>query len=183
MKNCPTLLNRLSVFNKSEIPAMYHVTTRSRAEKIMKEGLMCRHMGDIHGSMDVQPQEAVVYLSKFPNSNNLHTNLFDSEEELVSLEIDPSYINKNKIYPDDGMFAAIGMEALFEDEEDIKSIFDIDHNEAEILLAQCFNLSNDTVKEWKVFAMWYLITEGEISISHDIPKEAITFSHVVDCYS
>lgn len=180
MQNCTKLLEKLCEFDKQDIPTMYHVTTRSRAEKILKEGLKVSHMGDIHGSMEVQPQEPVLYLSKFPNSNNLNTRLFELNEEIVSLEINPHFIDKNKIYPDDGMFAAIAMEALFEDEEDIQDIFDIPYEEAEILLAQCFNLTNDMVKDWKIFAMWYLITEGEISVAHDLPKEAISFSHVVD---
>lgn len=182
MKNCKQLLQTLAEYDKKDIPTMYHVTTRSRAEQILKEGLKIKHMGEIHGTMEVQPQESVLYLSKFPDSNNLNSNLFEYQEEIVSLEIDPSFIDKTKIYPDDGMFAAIEMEALFEDENDIKDTFDIPYEEAEILLAKCFEITSSTIVDWKIFAMWYLITEGEISVAHDIPPTAITFSHIVDCY-
>lgn len=179
MKHCTTLIKQLLKYDNQDMPTLFHVTTRSRANQILKNGLKVSHMGDIHGTMEVQPQESVVYLSKFPDSNNLNTNLFELNEEIVSLEIDTSFIDKTKIYPDDGMFSAIGIEVLFEDEQEIQETFDIPHSEAEIIFNKTFELSNDNVEEWKVFAMWYLITEGEISVAHDIPPEAISFSHIV----
>jgi hypothetical protein len=178
--NLPTLKKRLESYTNMELPEMFHVTTESSARKILEEGLLTKHMGKIHGSMEIQPQEPVVYISRLPNSNNLNTELYETGEKIVSLRINPECIALDKIYPDDGMFAAIGNEDYFETAEEIAEILEIPMEEAEYVYEKTYELSSDNVEHWKCFSLFYLFSEGEISVSHDIPKEYISFSHYVE---
>lgn len=167
-------------YDAMEIPTLYHVTTESRANKILKEGLKTSFKGTNH-EVDIQPQVPLVYLSKFPNSNNLPSILADSGERLVSLEINSNFIDKSSIYPDDGMFCAIGQEQFFYEIDDIMEDIGLSsEDEAKFIFDKTFELCNDTVEEWKCFAMWYLITEGEISTTQNIPAKHIAFSHYID---
>lgn len=171
-------LNRvLQEFKSKPLPTLYHVTTESNAKNILENGLVVSHMGKNHGSMEIQPSSQMIYLSRHPNSNNLPCNLFDSNERLVSLEIDPSCINIHAIFPDDGMFAAIGNEDFFIDIDDIIDELNIPEEEASIVLDKTFELTSDTINDWKDFACWYLHTQGEISTPNNIPAKFIKFSH------
>lgn len=178
-KQLPELNRVLQSFKEKELPALYHVTTQSNAEQILKHGLNVSHMGKNHGSMEIQPNKPMIYLSRFPNSNNLHSSLFDSNEILVSLEINPDCINVDAIYPDDGMFAAIGDEVFFETIEDIKEALNIPEEEAEAVYDQTFKMTKETIDEWKDFACWYLHCEGEISTPNNIEPAFINFSHTL----
>lgn len=170
----------LKKHDEMDIPTLYHVTTEKRANEILKFGLKTSFKGLNH-EVEIQPQVPLVYLSKFPNSNNLPASLADNEERLVSLEIDPSFIDKSSIYPDDGLFCAIGQEQCFYEIEDIMDDLQLSNrDEAEFIYEQTFKLCNDTVEEWKCFAMWYLMKEGEISTTQDIPPQYITFSHYIE---
>lgn len=171
------LNKKLRYFNSLEIPTLYHVTTEKNANKIIKEGLKTEFMSQNHVDMELQPQKSLIYLSKHPNSNNLPCTLFDSEEKLVSLEIDPSFLDLNAIYPDDGMFMAIGQEHIFESVEEIQDVLDIPLDEAKEIYEETFKLTPETIDSWKIFALWYLHTEGEISTPQNIKPKYISFSH------
>lgn len=179
IKKIPELQNVLNFYKEKDLPNLYHITTESNAKSILKNGLIVSKMGENHGSMEVQPPQPMIYLSRHPNGNNLPCSLFDSGEKLVSLLIDPTCIVKNDIYPDDGMFAAIGNDDFLTDVEDVLETLDISENDAEELVEATFKLSKDTVTEWKDFACWYLHKEGEISTPHNIDPKFITFSHEV----
>lgn len=178
--NLPTLKKRFESYAKMELPEMFHVTTESNARKILEEGLLTKNMGKIHGSMDTQPIEPVVYLSRHPDSNNLNSALFDTNEKIVSLHINPKCIDLSKIYPDDGMFAAIGNDDYFETTEEIAELLNIPMEEAQYIYEKTYEVNSDNLEEWKCFALFYLFTEGEISVAHDIPKEHIKFDHYVE---
>ncbi len=180
IQDLPTLVKHFNDFKKKNIPALYHVTTESNAKDILKNGLNTSFMGKNHGSMEIQPQKQLVFLSRHPNSNNLNSSIYESGDKLVSLEINPEILILDDIYPDDGMFAAIGQEELFETIEEIKELLDIPYDEAEIIYNATFELTSDNVEEWKIFSLWYLFKEGEISTPHSIPKEYIKYSHNVD---
>ncbi|MFS1430164.1 hypothetical protein LMH73_024390, partial [Vibrio splendidus] len=123
--------------------------------------------------MEIRPAEKTIYLSKFPTGSNLNSDLFTKNEEVMVLEISPRLIRLDSIYPDDSFFVGIANEELFEDIDDIMSEFDIPLEEAEYLHEQLWELTEDNTHLYKPFALWFLHRDGEISVSHDIPKEAI----------
>ncbi|MDW1583048.1 hypothetical protein R7Q39_11810 [Vibrio sp. 947] len=170
----PVLKEKLSAYKSiSDVSkSLYHATTKSNAFKILKEGFKRDHCGLIHGEMECRPEEKTLYFSKHQESSNLHTNLFDSEE-VVIIEIDSSYLKLDQLYPDDSFYVGIVQEELFADVEDVIKEFDIPIEEAEYLIEQTFELSNKNAIDYKPFALWYLSKEGEVSIAHDVPKEAI----------
>jgi len=63
---------------------LYHATRRSSLDAIMKEGLLSRFHGKIHGAMEYGPAGDSVYLSRMKQSNNLNAALFDGEDVVVS---------------------------------------------------------------------------------------------------
>ncbi len=156
---------------------LYHATTKSSAKAIMRDGFKKEKCGLIHGEMECRPNEKTIYLSKFVDGSNLNSNLFDQNEEIVVLQVDPSYLKLDSIYPDDSFYMGIGQEEIFEDVDDIMDEFDIPVSEAKYLLEQTFKMTNETSHEFKCFALWFLKRDGEISVSHDIPKEAIMSIH------
>lgn len=152
--------------------SLYHATTKSNALKILKEGFKREYCGLIHGEMECRPEEKTIYFSKYQESSNLHTNLFGSEE-VVIIEIDSSYLKLDHLYPDDSFYVGIVQEELLADVEDVMKEFDIPIEEAEYLIEQTFELSSENAIDYKLFSLWYLDKEGEVSIAHDIPKEAV----------
>ncbi|KOE73901.1 hypothetical protein ACXHQ0_19450 [Vibrio antiquarius] len=152
--------------------SLYHATTKSNALKILKEGFKREYCGLIHGEMECRPEEKTIYFSKHQESSNLHTNLFGSEE-VVIIEIDSSYLKLDHLYPDDSFYVGIVQEELLADVEDVMKEFDIPIEEAEYLIEQTFELSSENAIDYKPFSLWYLDKEGEVSIAHDIPKEAV----------
>ncbi len=177
LKNLKKLSEILAKYKELDLPALYHVTTLSNAELILSEGLKTDYKGKNHSGIELQPPEKMIYLSKYPNSNNLNCSLFDSGEKLVSLLIDPSCINKDDIYPDDGMFSAISDEALFFDTKEVMSTFKIPRIEAKEVIKETYELRKENVPEWQDLACWYLHEEGEISTPNNIDKKFISFSH------
>lgn len=159
------------------VDKLYHVTTIGSAKKILRGGIQRDCYGDIHGRMDISPNENVVYLSKHEFSNNLNTDLFKSGEQVVVLEVDASFFNKKTkhIYPDDGMFCAFGNEEYLESPEEVAEVFSIPLHEAEGLYDEMCDQFDDQLADFlKPLALLYLEKEGEISFAGDVSPEAIT---------
>lgn len=171
-ENYPEFYQRIIEHEKafSNIGSLYHVTTESSAKNILKTGLSVSFCGDIHGSMEARPDSNTIYLSKYEYANNLNSNLFDKGEPIVVLEIDPSCLSMDSIYPDDGMFAAFGQEEYLEDEVEVSEVFSISIDEATAFFNELCTKTNDEIAEF-LKPIWsiYLAKEGEISVSHDIP--------------
>lgn len=132
---------------------LYHATLESNIASILKEGLLCKHHGVIHGQMEYRPPKAV-YLSRLPQSNNLHANLFATasakKEEVCVLQVDSDKLDKTKFVPDDCFFYILDQEHLFDDllgefyEMQDEGLFDkqgtsLDQEKA-LLLLQSFDL-------------------------------------------
>lgn len=175
----PNLKGVLSKYrNVSDVTdKLYHATTLSSAKKILKNGIQRDYYGDIHGRMEISPNENVVYLSKHNSSNNLNTDLFKSGEQVVVIEIDASFFDKKTkhIYPDDGMFCAFGNEQYLEDAEEVAEVLSIPLEEAESLFEEMCDQFDDQLADFlKPLALLYLDQEGEISFAGDVLPEAIT---------
>lgn len=158
-------------------PKLFHVTQRSRLKSILRSGLIRRHHGEIHGSMEIRPQEPTVYLSRHDRSNNLNTRLFDEApgNPLVILEVDSRFIKKDRIYPDDALFVLFGQEDIFEDADEVSEQLGVDIGRAAELLDHWEDQTNDKLAaEMKDLWPWYLSEHGEISVAQDIPARAIT---------
>ena len=171
--SCTFLNNYLSSFSLNDnFPFLFHVTLKKNLDSILKNGLKTSYFGYIHGSMDCQPKDTI-YLSKFELSNNLNSRMFELDDEFVSFKIDTSFLDINSLYPDDAFFSSDALESVFDNVESISETFKIPMKEAEICYNNSFILSPNNVDSFKIFALWYLQTEGEISTSIDIPPEAI----------
>lgn len=163
-----------SQFPSSISNSLYHVTKLANLDSILKHGLKTSCYGDIHGEMAIHPREKTIYLSRKPSSDNLHSALFDDNSPLVVIEINPSFINHDSIYPDDALFIGFGEEILFVDADDIQSDLKCDTHLSNALLTlfeSC--LDKDLPDAMKHLWPWYLQEHGEISVSHDIPPNAI----------
>lgn len=155
---------------------LYHATRKSSLEGIFKDGLDPKFMGSIHGKMEMQPQEPVVYLSSNIRSNNLNSNLFNDEENdpIVILEIDSSYLNPDFFYPDDCLFYMFAEEDVFTDSDEVKEVLGFPDEESQQLFEEMESATNHEIaKIMKPFWNWYLLKEGEVSYSSIIPPEAI----------
>lgn len=159
---------------KSEVPFLYHATKKSNLKSILNKGLLASCFGDIHGEMSIRPTKPGVYLSRHHTSNNLNSNLFQSGEEIVIIKIRTSNINPDDIYPDDALFVAFGQEDIFEDEEELRAIFNLPEEEARQLLELlCECQDADLANLMRPLWGWYLKVHGEISVSCDIPASNI----------
>jgi hypothetical protein len=158
----------------SLLPQLFHATRRSSLRNILKFGLQRSRCGDIHGAMALRPPEDTVYLSKNASSNNLNTKLFDTGEEIVLLQIDPGFIDANKIYPDDALFCAFANEDVFEDAEDVAKDLGMSTESAQHLLSHWESLDDKLlVQDMKKLWPWYLENHGEISVAQDVPASSI----------
>lgn len=151
---------------------MYHVTKKENLDSILKHGLQTKKYGEVHGSMSIAPPKPSVYISIHPESNNLHTEL--SGFDLVSLQIDASYIDLKNVYIDDGFYAAFGNEQVFYDEDEVSDDLNIDLDEAEKLLRYLETLSDDKIVSKTRFLIgWYIQEHGELAVTQNIPPNAI----------
>lgn len=153
---------------------LYHITYKKNLDNIKKLGLLkSLHLSNSHYE-DITSGEAV-YLSKYPKGNNLPIHMHG--KELISLEINLSSLNKDLIYPDDGLYWAFNNEIIFteDDLEEIREAFNLqDDNEAMKKLEYLDTLTDDDLaKEFKGLWYWYLIKEGEIAYKADIPYSLI----------
>jgi hypothetical protein len=172
----PNLYNKILETEKilDNKNSLYHATTLSNAKSILKEGLNVEHCGKIHGTMEIRPNVKTTYLSKLEYSNNLNSNLFDSKEKIIVLEINPEEINIENIYPDDGMFCGFATEQYLEDENEVSEVFNIPLDEATEFFNELCTKTNDEFAEF-VKPLWslYLVDQGEISISQDLKPISI----------
>lgn len=167
-------LHIASHFPTSITKSLYHVTKLKNLESILKNGLKTSYYGTIHGEMAIHPESPSVYLSRKSTSDNLNTRLFEDNPQLIVIEVNPSFISLDSIYPDDALFVGFGDENVFVDAEDIACDLQCDESLAESLLEIFDNsLDHELPETMKHLWPWYLSSHGEISVTHDIPPEAI----------
>lgn len=170
----PELHEYLLKYKVEDFPVFYHATRLSSAKYILKQGFKTEKYGTIHGEQDSHPQEKTTYFSRNHSSNNLNSTLFDTDEQIVILKVDATFFNKEKMYPDDGMFDAWNLELLFFDVEDMSSELNLPIKHCQAFFDDAEAASDLEIPElFKPFAGWYLHEHGEISITHDIPSKAI----------
>lgn len=154
--------------------SLYHATTKESASSIISEGFKTEHCGKIHGSMEIRPTEKTTYFSIRPKSNNLNTALFNDNNIVVVLAVDPRSFNTEEIYPDDAFFSGFAQEDYLKDESDCAEELNISVSEATKLIKE---LESKTDKEFVSFVkpLWsiYLFNQGEMSTSQNIPLSSI----------
>jgi len=151
---------------------LYHVTKKSNLESIMKEGLSLKYFLKQSQYGDQTSGEAI-YLSRYPQGNNLPSTLL--EEERVSIVLELSSLDESLFHPDDGIYWAFSNEVMFHDEdlEEIKEAFSLDSLEAaEEKLEYLDSLTDkELVSVFKPLWRWYLQKEGELSYRGDISPD------------
>lgn len=155
-------------------PVLYHATRMDYLPSILKEGLKTTHYGKIHGQMAIRPPCKCVYLSRHKNSNNLNSNLFESDPKLVVLEISTDDINLESIYPDDALFCGFGNEDVFEDADEIVEATGWSLEKSEAFLKELEKTPDiELANKMKFLWPWYLEEHGEIAVAQDIPASSI----------
>lgn len=170
-KNYPEIYDKIleSREKVKKIDSFYHATLLSNGRDILKSSLKVSKCGDIHGEMDLKPNEKTIYLSSHEYSGNLNSNLFEQDEDVIVLEIDAKIIDWDKAYPDDGMFCAFANEDYFFDEEDVSETLGISICEATSFFSELCEKKDDEIADFlKPLACVYLLSEGEFSYPIDI---------------
>lgn len=158
--------------------------------------MQARYYGKVHGEMEYKPAGPSVYLSRHEHSNNLNTALFEDNQEdpVIVLEIDGSYLDQEKIYPDEALFYFID-EAILPDPDldpndpgfkeefmeaatDFAIRYGMSLTRARQLLMRFFEDDGSNYPEISR-EMWrhYLAVDGEIAYLGDIPPQAILGWH------
>jgi hypothetical protein len=153
---------------------LFHVTNQQSAESIISQGFRTEHCGKIHGSMEIRPKENTTYFSMHSKSNNLNSNLFNDKDTIVVIAVDSNVFDINKIYPDDGFFAAYAQEEYLENETEFSQEFGISIEESTLFFSELSEKTNAEFAEF-VKPLWpiYLSKQGEISTTQNIPLSAI----------
>jgi len=175
-KEFPELFENISLLPslKYSYPTLFHATTISAAKSILQHGLLTSKCGFIHGEMAIRPPEKTIYLSKHESSNNLNSELFTQNQDIVILEVSTNMINENNIFPDDAFFCGFANEDYLVDHFEVAEVFNISLKEAEKFFNVICSLSGEELVEFtKPLWNFYLIQEGEISVAQDIPKQSI----------
>ncbi len=169
-----------------------HATKHSNLDSIVRDGLLAKHYGAVHGKMEYAPAGPSVYLSRHKHSNNLNTALFDGGDPVVVLEIDAAALDQDLIYPDECLFAMIDEEFLPDPDEapegegfegaveEFAEHFGMSKKKARAILAACAGASSEAEYPTITKSMWkeYLKAEGEIAYLGDIPPTAIKGWHL-----
>ncbi len=165
----PAIARRLAGYDYRLPRALYHATRSENLPSIMSAGLQPAYCGEVHGAMEIRPPVPTVYLSRHPQSNNLHSELFVGGAAVVVLKVRPAVIDWRQAWPDDGLFAAFAQEEIFEDAAEIAETFRVPLAEAEAFLDALTKLENaELAAALQPFARWYLAEHGEISVAHSI---------------
>lgn len=175
------------------IDYLYHATRKSSLASILENGLCSSYYGQIHGSMAYTPPEKAVYLSTYTTSNNLHSNLFDGDDDqVIVLKIDIKDLDTKLFYPDDAFFYMLDAEYcadaddmdiddinafVLENYEDFMDDFGFTDVKKAKQILKSFLKSDGSAEEYaniaKDIGVEYLIGQGEIAYLGDVPSSAI----------
>lgn len=172
----PAIVSHLACYFDYSPKAFFHATRTVNLPSIMREGILPEYCGCIHGAMEIRPPEPTVYLSREPQSNNLHTGLLSNGAAVVVLKISPQAVDWNGVWPDDAMFSAFAQELLFVDADEISETFNAPIEEAQGFLDALTALEAENLANaLKPFSRWYLAEHGEISLNL-----GITPAHIIE---
>lgn len=168
------------------VQRLYHATRKENLDSILRDGLLTKHYGAVHGEMDYRPAGPSVYFSRHPQSSNVNTYLFDKgSAEIVVIEIDPTSLDPALCYPDDSMFYILDGDWLEEYEDvspreqaNIVNAFSLKYriglDLAQKIFDQAMELGEGHYPQilqpiWREL----LSIEGEIAYLGDVPAAAI----------
>lgn len=163
---------------------LYHATLAQNLPSIIEHGLLSSHYGAIHGETDTPPNQPSVFLSRKPQSDNLHVSLFEQgPESVVVLEIDASFLDETLFTPDDfflSLFVDMVTDPSETEEEQITNLIswlDISDNQARDVIGKMSEATSVAQEQDAVRELWtaYLNHEdgGEVAYAGDVPASAI----------
>ncbi len=160
---------------RSRESRLYHATRSSNLDAILKEGLLARFWGAVHGGMEIHPPKPAVYLSRSRDSDNLHTSLFDGGP-VVIIAVDASRLDEAECWPDDAIYQAFAEERILTTPRQVSAAFGVGSREARSILARLENARDEELPALlKPCWRWYLESRdgGEVAYTADVPPDAI----------
>jgi hypothetical protein len=152
---------------------LYHATMEKNLDSILEFGLKTEYYGAIHGEMAIHPPKSI-YLSRFPNSNNLHTKLF--EEPVVVFKISTKDFDYNSIYPDDFIYDLFANEEILRTSKQVQKALGVSDLKAKMIFNDLIHaLDKDLPELLKPFGPYWLSHKlgGEIAYARDISAQNI----------
>jgi hypothetical protein len=160
---------------------LYHATRSSNVNSIQSEGLRVSKYGEVHGKMDFFPPTPCIYLSRHPQSSNLHTSLFDGGQPVVVFAIDITKLDPDNFYPDDAIGYAFADEEILSSPRAVQRALGVSSSVASEIFEQLENATDENlVAILKPFWKWWLVNRlgGEVAYAANIPNDAI-ISHSI----